>query len=197
VSAAFALDAPIASLAEAAAFMPSGASYPAAAAAAAAAAAGGRAPLVRHVAGGAAGGAADSGSGGSACRAAAHAGGRAGPQLRGSVGSGGGDGGVFMGGQRRAAELGSCARLSLRSLSLDSAMPQGYGVLATACQLSGVDLVVTRPPATGNAGPGAEQRQCICLPLPSHAAGLQMAASTCSRPFYHPFTARVPLSWRL
>ena len=48
--------------------------------------------------------------------------------------------------------LGSCARLSLRSLTVNSATPHGYGVLATLCQLSGVDLAVDRPHAAGTPG---------------------------------------------
>lgn len=56
--------------------------------------------------------------------------------------------------------LGSCARVSLRSLTVNSATPQGYGVLATMCQLSGVDLAVDRPHAAGAAG-----EHCACMRL--------------------------------
>lgn len=108
VSAAFALDAPIASLAAAAAFAPSG---------------------VWVASGGAASSSAPAALAADGSRSPAPAAVR----FEGPVGP-----------------LGSCARLSLRSLTVNSATPQGYGVLATVCQLSGVDLTVDR--AAGAAG---------------------------------------------
>jgi hypothetical protein len=115
VCAAFKLDAPIASLAAAASFVPSGAWHPKAA--------------------GTAGG-----TGSSAVATQGLAAGTAAVMSQRAV--------RF----QPDKPLGSCARLSLRSLTVNSATPQGYGVLATVCQLSGVDLAVDRPHAAGDPG---------------------------------------------
>lgn len=116
VSAAFALDAPIASLAPAAAYVQSGV----------------------WVARPAASGGAASGS---AAAAAGTAAGSSRPPAPAVVRFEGPEG-----------PLGSCAWLSLRSLTVNSATPNGYGVLATVCQLSGVNLAVDHPHAAGTAG---------------------------------------------
>ena len=71
--------------------------------------------------------------------------------------------------------LGSCARVSLRSLTVNSATPQGYGVLATVCQLSGVDLAVDRPHAAGAAG---EHRICMHSSWKTAVAEDHMACTT-------------------
>lgn len=119
VSAAFNLDAPIASLAPAANFVPSGVWHPRAA-----------------------------GSGPETSSSAA-----ATPEL--TAGSTTAARAVRF---QPDEPLGSCARVSLRSLTVNSATPQGYGVLATVCQLSGVDLAVDRPHAAGAAGV-----HCVCM----------------------------------
>ena len=122
VSAAFNLDAPIASLAPAANFVPSGVWHPRAA-----------------------------GSGPETSSSAA-----ATPEL--TAGSTTAARAVRF---QPDEPLGSCARVSLRSLTVNSATPQGYGVLATVCQLSGVDLAVDRPHAAGIAGV-----RCVCMHPP-------------------------------